>query len=479
MAVPETSTPSAARPVEAVTIGPSSKLAAAVADQIIGKIARARWPEGEVIGSEAELLEEFGVSRAILREAIRLLEHLEVARMRRGPGGGLVVLPPSLVGITDALSVYLIYVEAEIEEVFDARLVLEELAAELASSRLTESAIDDLRALIERERSGDERDHRELHRMVARVTGNPALEILVDLLDRVSLNYLPGAEYVTGSVKGASAKAHVAIAESILGSDAPVARRRMRKHLEAEADFLRKLKPSLKRLGQAAALVEESDKLAERTARQIIAEVADAGWPVGELLGSEADLMERFDVSRAVLREAIRLLEHHQVARTRRGPGGGLFVTAPGIDAVAEAMAIHIGRAEVSTADLFEVRRAVEMVVLDRAVDRLDDESRELLVAALAHEQTASRRDFAVVGHDLHAVIASVSGNRVLELLTRVLVRLTRTRTATPAGAKDPLPTGEVTRVHQRIVEALLSGDADLARHRMRKHLDALSEWTK
>ena len=63
-----------------------------VADRILGDIAEEGWPEGEVVGSEAELLERYGVSRAVFREAVRLLEHLQVARMRRGPGGGLVVL---------------------------------------------------------------------------------------------------------------------------------------------------------------------------------------------------------------------------------------------------------------------------------------------------------------------------------------------------------------------------------------------------
>jgi DNA-binding GntR family transcriptional regulator len=33
--------------------------------------------------------------------------------------------------------------------------------------------------------------------------------------------------------------------------------------------------------------------------------------------------------------------------------------------------------------------------------------------------------------------------------------------------------------VHQRIVEAIVAGDGDLARHRLRRHLDALVRWTR
>ena len=49
-----------------------------------------------------------------------------------------------------------------------------------------------------------------------------------------------------------------------------------------------------------------------------------------------------------------------------------------------------------------------------------------------------------------------------------------------PAEAPDPLPTREtVTDVHQRIVDAIVAGDVDLARHRMRRHLDALVDWVR
>lgn len=76
-------------------------------------------------------------------------------------------------------------------------------------------------------------------------------------------------------------------------------------------------------------------------------------------------------------------------------------------------------------------------------------------------------------------MLASVAGNRVLELLTMVLVRLTRFHAVAPPEATDPMPAADVMQVHQRIVEAIVARDADLARHRMRKHLDALMRWVR
>src|SRR5690606_24887966 len=123
----------------------------------------------------------------------------------------------------------------------------------------------------------------------------------------------------------ASGHAHEAIAAAIIRGDAGLAQDRMHKHLEAEGAYLRARRPSLRRLADLPEAVTRSGKRAEQVAGQVFGEVTRSGWKVGALLGSEADLMERYDVSRAVLREAVRVLEHHQVAQMRRGPGGGLF----------------------------------------------------------------------------------------------------------------------------------------------------------
>jgi DNA-binding FadR family transcriptional regulator len=76
-------------------------------------------------------------------------------------------------------------------------------------------------------------------------------------------------------------------------------------------------------------------------------------------------------------------------------------------------------------------------------------------------------------------VLAAVAGNPVLELLALVLIRLTVPHGTAPVGAPGLRATEEVIDVHQRIVEAILAGDHELARHRMRRHLDALVDWMR
>lgn len=449
-------------------------LAASVADAIVADVVARGWPEGEVLGSEPELLERYGVSRAVFREAVRLVEHKEVARMRRGPGGGLVVTVPTVESVMDAVAVYLFHVGASVDEVFDARLVLEELATDLAPGRLTEEGVALLRELMERERAGEVRDYRELHALVATLTGNPALEFFVDLLNRVSIQFLDDPSLLDRETVSASAHAHLAIGSAVLAGDDGLARHRMRKHLLAEAEYLRGMARTRIGLPQPTS----GEKRGQRVAFAILREIAEQGWPVGTLLGSERDLMERYGVSRAVLREAVRVLEHHQVARMRRGPGGGLFVTEPGVAATTEAVALHLHRLAIAPTQLFEVRTAVELAVVERAVERLDDEDEARLEQALDDERRATVEELRDLAHGVHSVLAGASGNRVLELLALVLIRLTRLHQGpTPRRRVTRKAAAEQAEVHTRIVDAVVARDVELARMRVRNHLRALAEF--
>ena len=97
---------------------------------------RQGWPVGEVLGSQTELIARYKVSRAVFREAVRIVENQQVATMRRGPGGGLVVTEPTVDAIIDAAVLYLHRANTRLDEVFEARIVLEEVTAELAAERL-------------------------------------------------------------------------------------------------------------------------------------------------------------------------------------------------------------------------------------------------------------------------------------------------------------------------------------------------------
>ena len=457
----------------------SAKLAERTADQIARDLVVDGVEEGENFGSEAELLVRYQVSRAVLREAIRLLEHRHVATMKKGPGGGLIVLSPSIDSILDALLVYLFYVGAETDEVFDVRLILEEASARLAAKRLTADGARRLDAFTtDTDAPGDPNPY-AMHTVVSELTGNPALALFVEILTRTTVLFLPASTRVRAETMEASHGAHRAIATAVRTGDAERAARRMRTHLAAEAKYLQARRSRQRRLTEPPEIIGRSGKLAEHTAQAIFEDIASQGWPVGAHVGCEADLLGEHEVSRSVLREAVRLLEHHQIATMRRGPGGGLFIVEPGVDAIASSIAMYLEWTGIDQRDLFEVREILETAAVDHAAKALDREGVAELNETMAAETAAVETQNPMVGHDLHGVLARLSGNRVLEMLIDVLVELTRIRVVSEAGADVPSALSESQRAHRAIVTAVLSGDGDLAQRRMQRHLEALAPWTR
>src|SRR4051794_29868973 len=121
------------------------KRAALLARRIEDDIAAAGWQVGSVFGTEPELSARYGASRAVLLEAVRLVEHHQVATMRRGPKGGLIVREPDLHGAATALAIYLDHIGTSVVDLIDVRLMLEPLAVRLVAEALSGESIRALR----------------------------------------------------------------------------------------------------------------------------------------------------------------------------------------------------------------------------------------------------------------------------------------------------------------------------------------------
>ncbi|GAA2848886.1 hypothetical protein GCM10010472_02280 [Pseudonocardia halophobica] len=214
-------------------------------------------------------------------------------------------------------------------------------------------------------------------------------------------------------------------------------------------------------------------KLAAQVAELLEDEIMEAGWPVGHVMGSETDLIARLGVSRAVFREAIRVLEHHDVAYMRRGPGGGLVVNAPDSAAAVRACALNLGYHEATWEQVFEARSALELRCVEIATQQIDEDGIAKLRAALVAEEQA--QEAGEVGtSDLHLILAEISGNPAFMLFVDVLTKLSRgggSPERTPAAARD------VREAHDKIADAVIGGDVALARHRMQVHLRAMGPW--
>jgi DNA-binding FadR family transcriptional regulator len=492
------------------------KRASQIARRIEADIIRRGWPIGQSLGSEQALQQHYQVSRSVLREAVRLVEHHRVARMRRGPNGGLLVCEPDATPATRAIIIYLEYLGTTIDDLLDARLLLEPLAASLAAERIDEAGIDRLRAVLDVEKHripspSAARD--EFHAALAEQSKNPVLQLFIDILMRLTTRYAEDSRVDSASdaveVIDRTHSEHSDIVAAVTAGDSARAKTLSEGHAESVTDWLRRHQPGddagrrgatrgYHPLAGASSAISDSSgptrkqrgldreaahgKLAEVLAAAIRDDIAAGGWQVGSVFGTEVALLERYRVSRSVLREAVRLLEYHAVAQTRRGPGGGLVVAKPQAQASIDTIALYLQYRKPCREDLRLVRDAIEIENVATVVKRRDaPEVRAFLDRHQLVMEEAGNDAYKAAGMEeflFHTGLAQLAGNAVLDLFLRIIVELFRRHWA---GTQQKSPTRghlvDVQRAHLRVIEAIVAGDDSLARYRTRRHLDAAASW--
>lgn len=195
-------------------------------------------------------------------------------------------------------------------------------------------------------------------------------------------------------------------------------------------------------------------------------------YPRGSILPAERVLAERLGVSRATLREAMVALREAGLVETTRGRGGGTVVTLRARTPSARAAARVTDAKRREWLDALDFRRVVEPGATALAA-RLhpSDVRREQLRAAhaevvaasgpAAHRQADSR---------FHLSVATLSGSpRLLEAVTSVQASLHEMLLAIPVLDTN---IAHSDAQHERIVTAILAGQADRARRAMEEHCD-------
>jgi GntR family transcriptional regulator, transcriptional repressor for pyruvate dehydrogenase complex len=218
--------------------------------------------------------------------------------------------------------------------------------------------------------------------------------------------------------------------------------------------------------------IGRSVKISERIAAALVADIVAGGLPPGSRLPNEAAMLERFQVGRASLREALRILEIYGLIILQPGPGGGPIVSAIDARSVARTFSLYLNLVGASILELQEARLQIEPVIARMAAEERNPDAMARLRAALDLEAGIATTGTAYIdaANNFHATLATLTSNKVLNLLATALQDL-YIMPLVAVGVPSQTSKPSIRNEHRAIGEAILEGDADLAEVLTRRHV--------
>jgi DNA-binding FadR family transcriptional regulator len=220
----------------------------------------------------------------------------------------------------------------------------------------------------------------------------------------------------------------------------------------------------------------------EEVASQIRAAMVSGELRPGDRLPSTRDLAGAFGVSRALVNEAIRVLEHAGVLESRPGARGGTIIRRPGSDPLTSQLGLMIRLGGVKLVDLTEYRLVVEGQNAEWAARRATDddiqELRAIIGAAadirrsgVADREGVDPRIFKDVDVRFHVAVAKAAHNEFSEAIVRGTIPAIR-EIIDRLPEQLPGPDAEVP----DCVEAIAARRPEAARKAMQAHIAKFAE---
>jgi DNA-binding FadR family transcriptional regulator len=208
-----------------------------IARDLAEHIVDSRLPAGTMLPREREMIEQLGVGRTTLREALRILETRGVLTIRSGPGGGPVVRRPDPSDLTESLTLILQFQRATMVEVLDARAWLEPTVARMAANHITKSEIrrlheynEEMAAAIDADDESIMDANQRFHRVIAASTGNLVVQIFTETLLTVADSGVSELKH-SREFKRVSVEGHEEVIRALEAGDPDPAEAAMREHV--------------------------------------------------------------------------------------------------------------------------------------------------------------------------------------------------------------------------------------------------------
>jgi DNA-binding FadR family transcriptional regulator len=219
---------------DALTVPKASDVLAA---EVRERILSGELTEGTALPPERQLVEQTGLSRATVREALRILEVEKLLRIRPGRGGGAFVHRPNRDSVASTVRLVIRGQQIRLEALHETREAIEPTCAALAAKRRTDRDLADLdSAHADLVGAGDDiprflRANIRWHAAVARAGDN---ELLIGFMSALSQSIYAATDleqFMDAEIREVTARAHAKITEAIRERDGEAAKRRMARHV--------------------------------------------------------------------------------------------------------------------------------------------------------------------------------------------------------------------------------------------------------
>jgi DNA-binding FadR family transcriptional regulator len=164
-----------------------------------------------------------------------------------------------------------------------------------------------------------------------------------------------------------------------------------------------------------------TQSVADQISEQIRQSITDGTLKVDEKLPTEEELARQFSVSRPTIREALKRLAAKSLIRSRRGPSGGTFVTAPSAEEMAEdlktSVALMVTLGVFGLSEIAEARHELEIVCVRLAVERRTDAELDRMAAEIQLQKDVSLIDAEFCASDVrfHRALVDATHSPVLQ----------------------------------------------------------------
>lgn len=222
-------------------------LVEAVIEEMISLIERGVYKPGDRLPTEWELCDKLGVSRTVLREALRTLHQLKVIEIRVGDGTYVRTGNPRKV-LERKVQEFLPSLE-DIGNLLEVRKILELKIIELAVDRAGEEDIQELEKIVEKMKKLKEmgksfsREDAEFHICLARSTHNPFLVSLMETINPFILEWIYRRERLISPEE--VIRLHEYVLLSLKSRDKQKSIQAMKKHLQHSEEIFRKMQENI------------------------------------------------------------------------------------------------------------------------------------------------------------------------------------------------------------------------------------------